>query len=81
MILEKTIDMLTKDSVSILTEKFIEEDGISYKVGENHRCAYVNSSEGRKDIAENEPSDVSKTVLSYWGDEPTMFEHKELEVE
>ena len=76
---KKTIDMLTKDSVSILTQKFIKEDSISYQVGKNHRCAYVNSIAGRESITANEPEDVSSVVLAYWGDEPTIIEEEPTE--
>ena len=74
MIEEKTIDMLTKDSVSIKTLKFIEEEGEKYQVGGILRCAYSNSITGREDIIKNEPEDVSTTVLQFWGDEPTVKE-------
>lgn len=74
---KKTIDMLTKDSVSILTQKFIEEDGVSYQVGKNHRCAYVNSVSGRENIQTNEPEDISSIILAYWGSEPTIIEEIE----
>ena len=74
MITEKTIDMLTKDSVSIKTLRFIEEEGQKYQVGGIHRCAYANSESGRKDLSENEPEDVSSTVLAFWGDTPTVSE-------
>jgi hypothetical protein len=76
MISEKTIDMLTKDSVSIITKKFIEEEGKRLQVGENHRCAYINSITGRESITANEPEDVSSVVLAYWGDEPTIIEEE-----
>lgn len=82
MITEKTIDMLTKDSVSILTKNFIEDNGEKLQAGENHRCAYVNSVFGRDEIVAKEPEDISSTVLNYWGDEPTIidivFENTEL---
>lgn len=71
---EKTIDMLTKDSVSIKTLKFIEEEGQKYQVGGIMRRAYSNSITGREDITKNEPEDVFTSVLQYWGDEPTVEE-------
>lgn len=74
MITEKIIDMLTKDSVSILTKKFVEDNGEKLQVGENHRCAYVNSIAGRELISTNEPEDISSTVLNFWGNEPTIIE-------
>lgn len=39
--------MLTNDSVSIITKKFIDVDGIKTEIGENHRYAYVNSERER----------------------------------
>ena len=69
---EKVVDMLTKDSVSIITKKFIDVDGIKTQVGENHRCAYVNSEFGRKAITESEPEDVVSSVMAIWGDTPTI---------
>lgn len=72
----KTVDMLTKNSVSILTQKFIDVDGVPTQVGENHRCAYVNSSEGRELIQNGEPEEVVNTVFSMWGDTPTVVEER-----
>ena len=69
---KKTIDMLTTDSVSILTQKFIEEDGEMLQVGKNHRRAYANSQSGREDLEENEPEDVVNAVFAIWGDAPTI---------
>ena len=74
MIENKIIDMLTKDSVSIITQRFIEENGEKLQVGNNHRCAYVNSTAGRELISTNEPEDISSTVLNFWGNEPTIIE-------
>ena len=68
----KTVDMLTKDTVSILTKKFIEVEGVDQQVGENHRRAYINSQSGREDLEENEPEDVVNAVLAIWGDAPTV---------
>ena len=69
-----TVDMLTSESVSILTQKFIEVDGVETQVGHNHRCAYVNSEFGRKAIAESEPENVVSSVMAIWGDKPTIEE-------
>lgn len=69
----KTVDALTTDSVSILTRKFIEINGILTQVGENHRTAYENSEEGRKLIQETEPTEVVNAVFAFWGDTPTII--------
>lgn len=71
---KKTVDMLTQDSVSILTQKFIEVDGEFQQVGKNHRKAYVNSEMGRNAIQSEQPSDVVASVLAIWGDVPTVID-------
>lgn len=70
---EKTVDMLTSNSVSILTQKFIEIDGLKTQVGENHRCAYSNSITGRQELQNSEPEDVVASVFAIWGDTPTVI--------
>lgn len=72
---KKTVDMLTSESVSILTQKFIELDGMETQVGQNHRCSYVNSETGRNMLQDNEPDDVVSAVFAIWGNAPTIEEH------
>lgn len=67
----KTIDMLTKNSVSIITNKTITVDGVKSALGEPHRCAYCNTAFGRADITANEPAEVVAAVMAMWGDTPT----------
>ena len=71
---KKTVDMLTSESVSILTQKFIEVDGVETQVGQNHRRAYVTTEFGRKAITESEPEYVGSSVMASWGDKPTIEE-------
>lgn len=71
---KKTIDHLTTEGVSILTQKFTTVDGIETQVGENHRCAYSNSASGRNFLTANEPAEVVETILTVWGSEPTVEE-------
>lgn len=70
---EKTVDMLTINSVSILTQKFIEIDGVKTQVGENYRCAYINSKIGRQYLREQESQNVVDSVFAIWGDTPTVI--------
>lgn len=72
IVTKKTVDMLTHDSVSILTQKFVTVEGTEQQVGGNHRVAYVNSNLGRTNLQENEPDYVQSAVLSYWGDTATV---------
>lgn len=71
---EKTVDNLTANGVSILTQKFTVIDGVKTQVGENHRCAYSNSTSDRARLLTNEPDEVVAIVLSVWGDSPTVEE-------
>lgn len=71
---KKTIvDMLTTDSVSVLTQQILEVDGVTYTLG-NHRRAYVNSAQGREAIAAEQPEDVAAAVMAIWGDTATVTE-------
>lgn len=76
---KKTVDMLTADSVSILTQNYIEFNGVQTQVGQNHRCAYVNSETGRNNLQNAEPEEVVNAVFAIWGDTPTISESKEVE--
>jgi hypothetical protein len=75
MITKTTLDMLTDKSVSVKTQKYVEDDGIEYAVGEPHRRAYVNSECGRAEIAEELPEPYLSAVMAVWGDVPTVIEN------
>lgn len=68
----KTIDILTVDSVSILTKKYAEIDGKLVQIGMNHRCGYDNSTIGRQLLLDSEPESITKDVMVVWGDSPTV---------
>ena len=74
IITTKTIDMLTKDAVSIITQQAVLLNGVKTQVGDNHRCAYMNSTRGREDLQATEPLDVVNSVLAMWGELPTINE-------
>lgn len=67
-----TLDALTQNSVSVKTRKTITQDGIDYEIGEPHRCAYVNSVSGRKQLAAELPEPYLSAVLAVWGSVPTV---------
>lgn len=71
---KKTVDMLTPNGVSILTQNMADIDGIPTQVGANHRVSYVNSLSGRQKLTEDEPEDISAAVMTIWGDEPIVEE-------
>ena len=68
---KKTVDMLTTDSVSLLTQQPSDGGGVTYTLG-NHRRAYVNSTGGREALAAEQPEDVVAAVMAIWGDTPTV---------
>ena len=69
-----TIDMLTSESVSILTQKFIELDGVETQVGQNHRIAYINSENGRLNLIKEQNETTVASIMAIWGDSPTVKE-------
>ena len=73
---EKTVDMLTNQSVSILTQKFIEINGVRSQIGDGHRCAYVNSETG-SDLQGTEPEEIVNAVFAIWGESPTVVDELE----
>lgn len=67
-----TVDMLTSESVSILTQQFVDIDGEFTQVGKNHRKAYVNTSSGRKAIESEQDDSTVQAVFAMWGDTPIV---------
>lgn len=76
-----TLDMLTKDSVSVLRQQFLNYGGTEMQVGGNVRNAYMNDESGREQIAEVLPDEYSKAVMAVWGDTPTVENPTESESE
>ena len=63
-----TLDMLTRDSVSVLRQKFISLNGENVQVGENVRNAYMNCEEDRKILREQLSEEYYNAVIAVWGD-------------
>jgi hypothetical protein len=78
MMTKTTLDMLTETGVSVRTQKYIEDGGIEYAVGEPHRCAYVNSERGRAEIAEALQEPYLSAVMAVWGESATVVEENPL---
>lgn len=69
-----TLDMLTQDSVSVKTQRYVVIDGQEYPIGEPHRRAYVNSVRGRQAVQDEVPEPHRSAIFALWGDEPTIIE-------
>ena len=67
-----TLDMLTKDSVSVLRQQFLTFNGEEMQVGGNIRNAYMNSESGRQLIRNSLPDEYYNAVTAVWGDAPTI---------
>lgn len=73
MIEEKIIlDMLTQDSVSVITQKYIIVEGEVYPIGQPHRKAYMNTEQGRQEVIDELGEAQKNAVLAVWGDEPVI---------
>lgn len=72
------LDELNINSVSVVTRKYIEEEGVKYFVGDIHRRAYVNSEDGRKEINEELAEPYLSAVMTVWGDTPTVVIEPEI---
>lgn len=69
-----TLDMLTKDSVSVLRQQFLTFNGEEMQVGVNIRNAYMNSESGRQLIRNLLPDEYYNAVMAVWSDNPTVDE-------
>lgn len=73
-----TLDMLTKDSVSVLRQQFLNYNGVDMQVGGNIRNAYMNSKSGREQLRAALSDEYYTAVMAVWGD-PTVNDHNESE--
>ena len=74
-----TLDMLTKDSVSVLRQQFLTFNGEEMLVGGNIRNAYMNDESGREQIRKVLSDEYYNAVMAVWGTEPTVEEPTESE--
>lgn len=75
-----TLDMLTKDSVSVLRQQFLNFNGEEMQVGGNIRNAYMNSKSGREQLKAVLSDEYYAAVMAVWRTEPTVEEPTESEV-
>ena len=75
-----TLDMLTKDSVSVLRQQFLNYNGTEMQVGENIRNAYMNSKSGREQLKAVLSDEYYTAVMTVWGDNSTINEPIESKV-
>ena len=61
-----TLDMLTKDSVSVLRQKFINLGGEDVQVGKNVRNAYTNCESDRAILKEQLSEEYFNAVMAVW---------------
>lgn len=61
-----TLDMLTKEGVSVLRQKFVVIDGTEMQVGENVRNAYTNCDEDKSILKEQLSEDYYNAIMAVW---------------
>ena len=76
-----TLDMLTKESVSVLRQQFLTFNGEEMQVGGNIRNAYMNDEFGREQLRKVLSDEYYNAVMAVWGTEPTVEEPTESESE
>lgn len=67
-----TLDMLTKESVSVLRQQFLNFNGEEMQVGGNIRNAYMNSKSGREQLRAVLSDEYYNAVMAVWGSSPTV---------
>ena len=65
-----TLDGLTRDSVSVKVQQYIEQDGKQYPIGQPWRRAYVNSIQGRQRVQEEVQEPYRSVIMLMWGAVP-----------
>jgi hypothetical protein len=74
-VIEKiTLDMLTERSVSVKKQRYYNDNGTLYPIGQPHRKAYVNSIFGRQEVRAELPQEYQNAIFAIWGNEPTILE-------
>ena len=70
------LDMLTKDSVSVLRQQFLTFNGEEMQVGGNIQNAYMNSESGREQLRKVLSDEYFNADMAVWGTDPTIDEPK-----
>ena len=76
MLKEKIVhlDELTQDKVSVVKQKVIVVENVEYPIDGIWRTAYINSDRGRKQVKSEIPEPYLSTIMTIWGDSPTINE-------
>lgn len=61
-----TLDMLTKDSVSVLRQQFLNFNGEEMQVGGNIRNAYMNNESGIEQLRKVLSDEYFNAVMAVW---------------
>lgn len=61
-----TLDMLTKEGVSVLRQRVIEIGGTEMQVGGNVRNAYTNCAEDKSILKEQLSEEYYNAVMAVW---------------
>lgn len=69
-----TLDMLTKDSVSVLRQQFLDYGGAEMQVGGNIRNTYINNKSDREQLRKVLSDAYYNAIMAVWGDIPTVEE-------
>ena len=76
---KKSMAEITTDYAVVVSQKFVNDDGVYIPLGESSRVAYQNDVGGRELLVNLEPSEVVNSVMAFWGDTPTIEDFNDLE--
>ncbi len=74
MIEKVALDMLTNTSVSVKKQRYYNDNGTLYAIGEPSRKAYVNSIRGREEVINELQQEYQNAIFAIWGNTPTISE-------
>ena len=61
-------------NASIMTQEYVEVDGVEYYSDAIEVKEYHNSAEDRERLKEEQPEAIANGILEVWGDIPTVIE-------
>lgn len=71
------LDYISSTGCSVKTEKYVEDGGKEYLIGEPARVAYMNSVLGRNRLEKDYPDYYNALVMTVWGETPNVIEEDE----
>lgn len=76
LITEYQLDMLNPNTLSLVKQQFLDNDGVKMKVGQTSRMCYCNCPTHRQRLQELLPEEYYNAIVAIWGND-AIFEDLE----